>query len=89
MTQKLKTAVLLTGAAARISQEVAMLDKLMDPKGCGLKISQDDTLVAGFSSGSLNLAAINACLAQEVNLVGIPTTSKRYCSHSATAMFTK
>ncbi|NOU20111.1 MAG: hypothetical protein HOO91_21350 [Bacteroidales bacterium] len=61
MTQKLKTAVLLTGAAARISQEVAMLDKLMDLKGCGLKISQDDTLVAGFSSGSLNLAAINAC----------------------------
>ncbi len=61
MIQKLKTAVLLTGAAARISQEVAMLDKLMDPKGCGLKISQDDTLVAGFSSGSLNLAAINAC----------------------------
>lgn len=61
MTQKLKTAVLLTGAAARISQEVAMLDKLMDPEGIGLKLSQDDTLVAGFSSGSLNLAAINAC----------------------------
>ncbi|NVO11504.1 MAG: patatin-like phospholipase family protein [Bacteroidales bacterium] len=61
MTQKLKTAVLLTGAAARISQEVAMLDMLMDPKRCGLKLSQDDTLIAGFSSGSLNLAAINAC----------------------------
>lgn len=59
MTQKLKTAVLLTGAAARISQEVAMFDQLRAQKG--LTVSQDDTLLAGFSSGSLNLAAINAC----------------------------
>ena len=59
MAQKLKTAVLLTGAAARISQEVAMLDQLRDKKG--LVLSQDETLLTGFSSGSLNLAAINAC----------------------------
>jgi len=57
MAQKLKTAVFLTGAAARISQEVAMLDKLIEKKG--LKLSQNDTLLAGFSSGSLNIAAIN------------------------------
>lgn len=59
MAQKLNTAVLLTGAAARISQEVAMLDQLMAKKG--LVLSQDNTLLAGFSSGSLNVAAINAC----------------------------
>lgn len=62
MTQKLKTAVLLTGAAARISQEVAMLDKLIADKG--LILSQNETLLAGFSSGSLNLAAINACFSE-------------------------
>jgi hypothetical protein len=66
MTQPLTKAVLLTGAAARISQEVAILDQLMDWKeppvnGLPLTLSQDDTLLAGFSSGSLNLAAINAC----------------------------
>ena len=61
MNQPLKTAVLLTGAAARISQEVAMFDQLCLQKG--LKVSQEDTLLAGFSSGSLNLAAINACFA--------------------------
>jgi patatin-like phospholipase/acyl hydrolase len=55
--KNLKTAIFLTGAAARISQEVAMLDKLIEH--CGLSIKQDKTLLAGFSSGSLNLAAIN------------------------------
>lgn len=54
-----KNAIFLTGAAARISQEVAILDKLMSEKG--LEPSQDDTLLAGFSSGSLNLAALNSC----------------------------
>jgi hypothetical protein len=66
MAQTLKTAVLLTGAAARISQEVAMFDLLQAKKG--LTVSQDDTLVAGFSSGSLNLAAINACFSTGSNL---------------------
>lgn len=65
MTQSLTKAVLLTGAAARISQEVALFDMLRatnDPlKELPLTVSQDDTLVSGFSSGSLNVAAINAC----------------------------
>ncbi|MCK9205481.1 MAG: hypothetical protein M0P66_00070 [Salinivirgaceae bacterium] len=61
-TPSLKTAVFLTGAAARISQEVALLDQLMAQKG--LTLSQDQTLLAGFSSGSLNLAAINACFSK-------------------------
>jgi hypothetical protein len=59
MTSPLKTAVLLTGAAARISQEVALFDRLRVHSG--LIVNQDETLLAGFSSGSLNLAAINAC----------------------------
>lgn len=59
MASKIKKAVFLTGAAARISQEVALFDKLVEQKG--LTISQDDTLLAGFSSGSLNLLALNGC----------------------------
>lgn len=55
----MKTAILLTGAAARISQEVAIIDKLIEKKG--LEINQSDTMLAGFSSGSLNIAAINGC----------------------------
>lgn len=50
---------MLTGAAARISQEVACIDKLIATKG--LTISQANTMLAGFSSGSLNLLALNAC----------------------------
>ncbi len=52
---------MLTGAAARISQEVALFDKLREPRYQNLTLSEDDTLLCGFSSGSLNLAAINAC----------------------------
>jgi len=66
MTQQLTKAILLTGAAARISQEVAIFDQLQIRKG--LTVSQDDTLLAGFSSGSLNLAAINACFSTGSNL---------------------
>jgi hypothetical protein len=54
-----KNLVMVTGAAARISQEVACIDKLISEKG--LKISQKDTMLAGFSSGSLNLLALNSC----------------------------
>jgi hypothetical protein len=61
MEQPIKTALFLTGAAARISQEVALIDKLISNKG--LRITQNDTLLAGFSSGSLNLAALNAAFA--------------------------
>lgn len=50
---------MVTGAAARISQEVACIDKLRSEKG--MRISQSDTMLAGFSSGSLNLLALNSC----------------------------
>ena len=63
MAEKLTTAVMFTGAAARISQEVAMADKLMANKG--LSLSEDNTLIAGFSSGSLNLAEINTCFRKD------------------------
>lgn len=59
MSKKITQAIMLTGAAARISQEVALIDKLREKKG--LKISEENTLVTGFSSGSLNLLAINGC----------------------------
>lgn len=59
MKNKKTTAILVTGAAARISQEVACIDKLIENKG--LVINEDNTMLAGFSSGSLNLLAMNAC----------------------------
>lgn len=65
MTDQLKTAILFTGAAARISQEVAIFDKLRSMKG--LKVSIHDTYIAGFSSGSLNLAAVNSCFSSDDN----------------------
>ena len=73
MSQSLSKAVLLTGAAARISQEVALFDQLRgikesSLKGLPLTVSQDDTLLTGFSSGSLNLAAINACFSNGCTL---------------------
>jgi hypothetical protein len=46
MENKKNTAVLLTGAAARISQEVAILDALMDRKN--LRLSPEDVYLAGF-----------------------------------------
>lgn len=58
--------ILLTGAAARISQEVALLDGL--GKQEGLKIDHSTTYLAGFSSGSLNVAAINGCFGPEAKL---------------------
>ncbi len=60
MSQHYSTAILLTGAAARISQEVAIIDQLIRLKG--LRISPNDTLLSGFSSGSLNLIAINGLI---------------------------
>jgi predicted acylesterase/phospholipase RssA len=58
MGKKLSNAVMVTGAAARISQEVASIDVLREQ---GLVINEDSTMLAGFSSGSLNLLAMNAC----------------------------
>lgn len=55
----MKNALFLTGAAARISQEVALVDKLIEKHQ--LDIDPDKLLLAGFSSGALNVAAINAC----------------------------
>lgn len=59
----MKNAILLTGAAARISQEVAIIDKLIEKQQ--LTISPANTLLAGFSSGALNIVAINACFRDE------------------------
>lgn len=59
----MKNVLLLTGAAARISQEVAILDKLIEQKG--LEINPNNTMLAGFSSGALNIGAINACFRKD------------------------
>lgn len=63
MDKKMTKCLMLTGAGARISQEVALVDLLIEKKG--FQISQDDTLLAGFSSGGLNLMAINGCFRNE------------------------
>lgn len=55
----IKNAILFTGAAARISQEVALFDKLRELKNFNPTI--DDTFITGFSSGAINLLAINVC----------------------------
>jgi hypothetical protein len=62
----MKDAIFLTGAAARISQEIAFIDKLIENKK--LSISSENILLAGFSSGALNIAAINACYRNEYPL---------------------
>jgi predicted esterase len=65
---KFKKAIMLTGAAARISQEVALFDKLQERSANPLQIDEQDTFLAGFSSGSLNLAALNACFRKDAPL---------------------
>jgi len=52
-------ALFLTGAAARISQEIALIDGLKDSRR--IKMKPQRLHLAGFSSGSLNILAINAC----------------------------
>lgn len=59
----MKNALFLTGAAARISQEVAIIDKLIEKNG--LVIDAETTMLAGFSSGALNIGAINSCFRKE------------------------
>lgn len=64
MENNYTTCVMLTGAAARISQEVAILDYLMTPDSTGkqrLTMDKNTTELIGFSSGSLNLLALNLC----------------------------
>ena len=63
--KKFKNAILLTGAAARIPQEVAIFDKLQERSTNSLQISESDTILVGFSSGSLNLAGLNACFREK------------------------
>ncbi len=62
----MKDALFLTGAAARISQEVAIFDKLIEYKG--LEVNPENTILAGFSSGALNIGAINACFRKKNSL---------------------
>jgi len=66
MKSNTKNLIMVTGAAARISQEVACIDKLISKKG--MKISQQNTMLAGFSSGSLNLLALNSCFRDKAPL---------------------
>ncbi len=61
--KNLKNAILLTGAAARISQEVALIDQLIQKEG--LEIHEESTYLAGYSSGALNVLAVNACFRKE------------------------
>lgn len=55
----MKNAILFTGAAARISQEVALFDKLREIKDFNPTI--EDTFITGFSSGAINVLALNVC----------------------------
>jgi hypothetical protein len=61
--KKLKTAVFLTGSGGTISQEVAIIDQLI--KQGKLKFDENETFLAGFGSGALNLVAINACFRKD------------------------
>ncbi len=54
-----RNAILFTGLAGRISQEVAIIDQLIQKKK--LILSPEQTFLAGINSGSLNICAINAC----------------------------
>jgi len=60
-----KNGIMLTGAAARISQEVAIIDLLIAD---GLEINQNNTLLTGYSSGALNLLALNGCFKNDSDL---------------------
>jgi hypothetical protein len=55
----LKTAFLLTGNAGTLSQEVALIDKLIEKKK--IVFDEKQTFLSSLGSGSFNTAAINAC----------------------------
>lgn len=59
-------ALFLTGAAARISQEIALLDGLMEHRR--IRMKPEYLYLAGFSSGSLNILALNACFGKKSRL---------------------
>jgi len=61
--KKYKTAVFLTGSGGTISQEVAIIDQLIE-KG-KLNLDENETFLAGFGAGAMTLVAINACFRKE------------------------
>jgi hypothetical protein len=62
----MKTGLFFTGAAARITQEVAMFDKLVEHYN--IEMDPENVMLAGFSSGALNIAGINACFRKNAPL---------------------
>lgn len=56
---KLKNALLLSSSGGSLSQEVAIIDLLINQKK--IEINEDETFLAGFGSGALTLVALNAC----------------------------
>lgn len=54
-----KTAILFSGYLSGLSQEVAIVDQLIEKNG--LVLSPSQTYLAGGGSGALNVLAINAC----------------------------
>lgn len=62
----MKTGLFFTGAAARITQEVALFDKLVELYN--IEMDPENVMLAGFSSGALNIAGINACFRKKAPL---------------------
>jgi hypothetical protein len=60
---KLKNALLLSSSGGSLSQEVAIIDLLLNQKK--IEINEDDTFIAGFGSGALTLVALNACFRKD------------------------
>ena len=65
MTNKLNKVIMLTGAAAGIAQQIAIIEKLIDHKG--LLIDEFDTMLVGSGTGVLNLLALNACFSPSID----------------------
>jgi hypothetical protein len=62
----MKTGLFFTGAAARITQEVALFDKLVEHYN--IEMNPENIMLAGFSSGALNIAGVNACFRKNAPL---------------------
>lgn len=56
------TAIIITGAAARLPQEAALLEQLYNRGSL-----KDVTFISGASSGALNTAVLNAILSKRIN----------------------
>lgn len=59
----LKTAIFFTSSGGNFSQEVAIVDQLIKHKK--LVLNENDTFLAAFGTGAINLVAINACFRSE------------------------